>query len=94
MTITCTCGFAARSPEDLSDHFGEVFIPEDDAASDGQAHTEVARDGDTDVLPGNRCACGFAALDATDLDEHILDALIPDDHVGLDGRRHVAQLPA
>ncbi|HTU74576.1 MAG TPA: hypothetical protein VMG38_13760 [Trebonia sp.] len=94
MAITCTCGYAADTPEDLSDHFGEVFIPEDDAASDGKAHMEVAQDSDTDVPPGKRCACGFSAPNAAALDEHILAALIPDDHVGLDGRRHVAQRPA
>lgn len=92
MTIMCSCGYKADSPEDLNDHLGEAFIPGNDAAPDGQAHAEVARDGDAPVSPGRRCACGFAAPDAVALDQHILAALTPADHVGLDGHRHVPEL--
>jgi hypothetical protein len=94
MITTCSCGYAADSPEDLSDHLGEVFIPQNDASPDGQAHAEVARNADVKVPPGKRCACGFSAPDAAALDEHILAALTPDDRIGLDSRRHVAELPA
>jgi hypothetical protein len=91
MTIMCSCGYQADSPEDLGDHLGEVFIPENDASPDGQPHVEVAQDGDADVPPGKRCACGFSAPDATALDEHILAALTPNDRIGLDGRRHIPE---
>ncbi len=94
MPVSCSCGYTADSPEDLSDHLGEVFIPGDDASPDGLAHAEVARDGNADVAPGRLCACGFAAPDAAALDEHILAMLTPRDRVGLDGRRHVPELPS
>ena len=81
----CTCGYKADSPEDLTDHLGEMFIPADDIAPDGQAHSEAARA--TPATGPLTCQCGFTAGIA-DFDQHLLNVFTPDDEIGLDGARH------
>jgi hypothetical protein len=50
----CTCGYQAESPDDLAIHFGEMFIPDNDTASDGQVHNEAAQDRRAALIsPGN-----------------------------------------
>lgn len=46
---SCACGYRAESTEDFADHLGEMFIPANDIAPDGQVHAEAAR---TDPPPG------------------------------------------
>jgi hypothetical protein len=89
MTLTCSCGYEADGSEDLRDHLGEVFIPRDDTALDGQVHAEPPRDDHGGDSPTRHCACGLAFPDATAVDEHLLAAFTPDDHIGLDGRKHI-----
>ena len=88
----CTCGYEAESPEDLTVHFGEMFIPDDDTAPDGQVHNEVARDTaiprDTQEPLILTCRCGFTGT-ADAFDRHLLDVFTPADAVGADGKRHV-----
>jgi hypothetical protein len=38
----CSCGAAFASPEELDEHFWQVFVPADDIGLDGQLHAEVA----------------------------------------------------
>lgn len=40
-TIACTCGAAFATPEELDDHFMEIFIPDDGRAPDGTLHVEA-----------------------------------------------------
>jgi len=40
-STACSCGETFATAEDLDDHFGEVFIPADDAGLDGRQHAEV-----------------------------------------------------
>jgi serine/threonine-protein kinase RsbW len=40
----CLCGYQATSDDDLADHLGELLIPGNDMAEDGQFHAEAARD--------------------------------------------------
>ena len=81
----CACGYEATGPDELNDHFGEVFTPADNRAPDGQLHAEAACD-----TPGPlACLCGFAAVGIPALDAHLLAAFTPADHVGLDGKQHV-----
>ncbi len=86
----CACGYEAVSPEDLTDHLGEQFIPADDTAADGQVHAEGARDQDATGLAGAdwRCLCGFGAPDLAGFDAHLVAVFTPPDCVGADGRRH------
>jgi len=93
----CTCGYQAGSPEDLTVHFGEMFIPDDDIAPDGQVHAEKARDKDDDSpTPAPltlTCRCGFTAgIDA--FDQHLLDVFAPADRIGHDGKEHAPAAPA
>lgn len=87
----CTCGYKADSPEDLIVHFGEMFIPADDTAPDGQVHCETARDKDTTSgtsAPATlTCRCGFTG-GVDDFDQHLTDVFTPADRIGLDGQRH------
>lgn len=39
--IACTCGATFENPEELDDHFMEIFIPDDGLAVDGTQHLEV-----------------------------------------------------
>ncbi len=92
----CTCGYQADSPEDLTVHFGEMFISADDVAADGQVHAEKARDKD-DASPAPApltltCRCGFTAgIDG--FDQHLLDVFAPADRLGRDGKEHAPAGP-
>ncbi len=86
MNIYCECGYQAGSQEDLTDHHGEMFTPDDDKGPDGLVHAEAASD-----FPGNdgilACLCGFTGvIDA--LDEHFLRAFASADRIGRDGMKH------
>ena len=43
-STACSCGQRFGCADELDEHFGEVFIPDDDIGLDGQPHAEVARD--------------------------------------------------
>jgi hypothetical protein len=93
----CTCGYEAGGPEDLVVHFGEMFIPDDDVAPDGQLHAEKARDADDDrpapVPLILTCRCGFTAgIDG--FDRHLLAVFAPADRIGRDGKEHAPASPA
>lgn len=75
--LTCKCGYEAVTAEELGDHVGEMVIPPDDIAPDGQAHAETARDEREGGPAGLRCLCGFTSGTATGLDEHLLTVFIP-----------------
>jgi hypothetical protein len=86
VNVHCECGYLADSQKDLTDHYREIFTPEDDKGTDGLVHAEAARD-----FPANdgilACLCGFTgAIDA--LDEHFLGLFAPADRTGHDGRKH------
>ena len=86
----CTCGYEAESPEDLTVHFGEMFIPADDVAPDGQVHTEAARDkrGTGTPAPATlACRCGLTTT-FDGFDQHLTDVFTRADHIGLDGNKH------
>ena len=86
MNIHCECGYLASSQQDLTDHYREMFTPDDDKGPDGLVHAEAARD-----IPGNdgilACLCGFTG-DINALDEHFLLVFAPPDEKGHDGRKH------
>jgi hypothetical protein len=89
----CTCGYQAGSPDDLAIHFGEMFIPDNDTAPDGQVHNEAAQDrprpsGTPLILT---CRCGFTAS-ADDFDHHLLDVFTPSNRIGLDGKHHASAI--
>ena len=85
----CTCGYEAEDPADLTAHFGEMFIPKDDVAPDGQVHAEKARDTTTPIpTPATlTCRCGITTS-FDDFDQHLLAVFAPDDRIGLDGHKH------
>jgi hypothetical protein len=88
---TCACGYDAVTPEELGDHIGELAIPPDDVAPDGQAHAEAARDKRAAAgadQTGLRCVCGFTSGTATGLDEHLLAVFTSPGAIGQDGREH------
>jgi hypothetical protein len=91
---TCACGFAPTDDYHLTDHLGEVFIPADDRAPDGQLHAEAARGtartaSDTARTASDvTCLCGYRAPDNAALDTHILRTFTPPSRVGLDGQPH------
>jgi hypothetical protein len=93
----CTCGYQAENPDDLAIHFGEMFIPDDDTAPDGQAHNEAAQDKHRPSEPQAprtlTCRCGFTAT-ADDFDHHLLAIFTPADRIGLDSKRHAPAAPA
>jgi len=92
----CTCGYQAQDSDDLAIHFGEMFIPDNDTAPDGQIHNEAARDTRGTVTPGPRtltCRCGFSGL-ADAFDHHLLAVFTPTNRIGLDGNRHAVATPA
>jgi hypothetical protein len=83
---TCACGFGSVSAEELGDHVGEMVIPPDDTAPDGQLHAEAARDAASPA--GCRCVCGFRSDSMTGVDEHLLGVFAGSGAIGRDGRRH------
>jgi hypothetical protein len=87
--LLCTCGYTAEDSVDLIAHFGEMFIPDDDTAPDGQVHAENARDTtDPTPAPGTlTCRCGITT-NFDDFDQHLLDVFAPADRIGLDGQKH------
>jgi hypothetical protein len=84
--FTCACGYSAENAEGLTDHLGEMFIPADDVALDGQIHAESTRN--TAVAGVLTCQCGFTATGIADFDQHLLAVFTPDDAIGPDGARH------
>src|ERR1700758_2921107 len=85
----CTCGYQADDAEDLAVHLGEMFIPADDIAPDGQVHCEAASNSGTPGPPTLTCRCGFAGP-VSDFDRHLLGVFAPADRIGLDGKRHAS----
>ena len=92
---TCACGFVPTDDYHLTDHLGEVFIPADDRAPDGQLHAEAASA--TVPAAGNTvsaasdaltCLCGYRAPGSAALDAHILSAFTPPNAIGPDDRQH------
>jgi hypothetical protein len=79
----CTCGFTEveGADETISDHFFEVFAPDDGKAADGKVHLE----GEASLF----CMCGYGGS-AKELDAHFLAVFTPDDHIGRDGSQHQA----
>ena len=93
----CSCGFAIDDPDELGDHFREVFTPEDDTGTDGRVHVELADDSAERAgssVAGLTCPCGLVTGDASEFDDHFLLAFVPADHIGTDGRRHSVVDPA
>ena len=89
---TCACGFVPTDDYHLTDHLGEVFIPADDRASDGQLHAEVARDGSRAAGRALACLCGYRAADGAALDAHLLEVFASSSQAGPDGRPHGLRL--
>ena len=87
--LPCTCGYQAEDPADLTAHFGEMFIPSDDVAPDGQVHAENARDASnlTPALGPLTCRCGITTS-FSDFDQHLLDVFTPAGRIGLGGHEH------
>ena len=88
---TCACGYEAVTPEELGDHIGEMVIPPDDIAPDGQRHAEAACDRPKTVgadQTGSRCICGYTSTIATGLDAHLLAVFTAPGAIGPDGRGH------
>jgi hypothetical protein len=83
----CTCGYEAESPEDLTVHFGEMFIPADDVGADGHVHAEAARDKGTPKPASLTCWCGVITSFGG-FDQHLIDVFTPADRIGLDGTKH------
>ena len=44
-STACSCGQRFATADELDEHFGEVFIPDDDIGLDGKAHAEVLLEG-------------------------------------------------
>lgn len=87
----CACGYEAVTAAEFGDHVGEIVIPADDIASDGQAHAEAARDEHGAAgadQTGLRCVCGFMSGTATGLDEHLLAVFTAPGSIGRDGCGH------
>ena len=92
----CTCGYEAEGLDDLTVHFGEMFIPADDVGLDGQVHAEAARDKtSTGPTPPATltCRCGVTTSFES-FDQLLTDVFTPADRVGLDGQRHAPDPPA
>ncbi len=75
----CSCGFQETEDEQISDHFLEVFEPDNGIGTDGREHDEGK------LLT---CFCGLAAATGRELDAHFLAVFTPADSVGRDGARH------
>ena len=78
----CACGYEAGDEFELTDHFLEVFSPQDAVAADGSVHEE----GRVKLV----CRCGFTATTPAGLDEHFIAVFTPRDGSGLDGATHTA----
>jgi hypothetical protein len=93
----CTCGYQAQDADDLAIHFGEMFIPDNDTAPDGQVHNEAAQRGPrATAAPGPHtltCRCGFTGP-ADAFDHHLLAVFTPPTRTGLDGNHHAPASPA
>ncbi len=95
-TSACVCGYAARDPGGLTDHFEEVFTPADDVGRDGRVHDQVARDRarefaqvpDGGPVPPLVCLCGFGTGEHVGFDNHLLSMFITPGRIGPDGRKH------
>jgi len=77
----CACGFTELADEEITDHLGLVFEPDDLAGNDGQVHQETS---------SLTCSCGLIAITTGELDIHFLAVFTPADAVGRDGRKHEA----
>jgi hypothetical protein len=89
--LTCACGYEAVTSEELGDHIGDLMIPPDDIAPDGQAHAEAAHDDRGAAGAGQtglRCLCGFASGTPRGLDDHVLAVFTGPGGRGQDGREH------
>ena len=75
----CACGFEQQDDEQLNDHLGAVFEPEDSTGTDGQVHLEGAT---------LKCLCGLSAGTPEELDAHFLAVFAPANAIGRDGREH------
>ncbi len=76
----CSCGFAAPTDDELTDHLLDVFSLASDTAPDGKQHAEAI---------AGTCLCGYKATSLGDLDQHILAAYTPPNATAPDGIRHV-----
>jgi hypothetical protein len=85
---SCACGYQASSPDDLTDHLGEMLTPDDGTAPNGQVHDEAPRD-EPRIGGIVECLCGFTGT-ASDLDSHLLGELASGDKTGRDGNIHFA----
>jgi serine/threonine-protein kinase RsbW len=89
--LLCTCGYQAEDPADLTAHFGDMFIPKDDIAPDGQAHYENSQLKHTSAgMPAPAtltCRCGVTT-NFSDFDQHLLAIFAPADRIGSDGQKH------
>jgi hypothetical protein len=88
---TCACGHRAATADEFAAHVGEMVIPLDDIASDGQPHAEAARSEHGALGPdpaGPRCVCGFAADVTTGLDDHLLAVFTEPATLSADDRMH------
>jgi len=86
--IACACGFVPTDDYHLADHLGEVFIPADDRARDGELHAEAARDGSRAAGVALACLCGYRAADGAALDAHLMQVFAPAGDAGLNGQPH------
>jgi hypothetical protein len=75
----CSCGFTPAEDESLTDHLGEMFIPDDDTDEAGRHHAETEL---------RTCLCGYVAPDAADLDAHLLAAFTSPGRLDRDGHAH------
>jgi hypothetical protein len=78
--VRCSCGFTEFEGETMTDHFLEVFVPEESRAADGLVHEEW-----TVALT---CTCGVATTTPPELDRHFIAIFTPDDAIGRDGQKH------
>ena len=89
--LLCTCGYQAADLSDLTAHFGDMFIPKDDIAPDGQPHYENSQLKHTSAgMPAPAtltCRCGVTTSFA-DFDQHLLDVFAPADRIGPDAQKH------
>lgn len=79
IALQCSCGFRELGDEEIIDHLGLVFEPDDLRGNDGLIHEERAR---------LACACGLATITTEELDAHLLEVFTPVDGIGSDGQRH------
>ena len=87
----CSCGYAAPTAGELTDHLHEVFSLASDTAPDGTQHAEAARGEPASDDALIACLCGYPAISPDDLDRHILAAYTSSDATAPDGIRHVPE---